>query len=216
MGKRIIIVTGHYGTGKTNIAINLAIEYAKTQKTVIVDLDVVNPYFRTADNLELLRENGIKAIVPNFANTNLDVPSLPAEVGAAFTGDEEVVVFDVGGDDAGATALGRYSGKIRENGYEMYCVVSKYRPLINTPEAAVGILREIEHASRLTATGIINNSSLGRETSAEDIEKSAEYAEKISEMTGLPVIYTTAVDFFDKKPAVENLKTIRLYTKNLW
>ena len=214
--KKIIIITGHYGTGKTNIAINLALDYVKEYKTAIVDLDIVNPYFRTADNIKLLKEHGIRTIVPQFANSNLDIPSLPAEVNSVFYGNDEMVIFDVGGDDAGAIALGQYINKIKENGYEMYCVISKYRPMINTPEAAVEILRDIETSSRLKVTGIINNSSLGIETTAEDVKNSSEYARKIAKITGLPIVYTTVNDLKFSDPCVDNIKKIELYTKVLW
>ncbi len=211
--KKITIITGHYGTGKTNIAINLALESAKLHKTVIVDLDIVNPYFRTCDSTDILERNGIKVIAPEFANSNLDLPSLPSTVASVFDGDYESVIFDVGGDDAGAVALGQYSNKIKGYDYEMYCVISMYRPLIANPADAVENMREIEWASRLKITGLINNSSLGNETAPQDIYNSESYAKAVSELANIPLIYTTA----DKNVGeVKNTKTISLYTKTVW
>ncbi|MBE6903225.1 MAG: ParA family protein [Ruminococcaceae bacterium] len=211
--KKITIITGHYGTGKTNIAINLALESAKLHKTVIVDLDIVNPYFRTCDSTELLEKSGVYVIAPEFANSNLDLPSLPSTVASVFDGDYESVIFDVGGDDAGAIALGRYSNRIKSFDYEMYCVISMYRPLIAEPLDAVENMREIEMASRLKITGLINNSSLGAQTTPQDIYDSFQYAQKVSELSGIPLIYTTADKNVGK---VDNTKTISLYTKTVW
>lgn len=214
--KKIIIITGYYGTGKTNIAINLAVDYSNLYKTVIVDLDIVNPYYRSSDRKDVFESHGIKLISPTFASTNLDIPALPGEINSVFSMDYEVIVFDVGGDDAGAVALGRYNRKIKENGYEMYCVVSKYRPFIDNPFTAVQVLKEIEGSSRLRMTGIINNSNLGAETTNKDIINSLEYADKISEMTGLPIIYTTVKNHFPDDKKINNLRKIDIYTKSMW
>ena len=145
----VIAVTGHYGSGKTNFSINLAISIAKNGTSVtIVDLDIVNPYFRTADFSDLLDMQGIHVIVPEYANTNLDIPVLPASVDAAIAQKDGVVILDVGGDDAGAIALGRYAARIRDAGYDLLYVINENRYLTKTPEEAVSLLREIEQASR--------------------------------------------------------------------
>lgn len=189
--KHIIAVTGHYGSGKTNFSVNLAIAAAKSGVPVtVIDLDIVNPYFRTADFSELLKENGISVITPVYANSNLDIPVLPASVDAALSQADRVVILDVGGDDAGAIALGRYAARIRNMDYDLLYVINESRYLTKTAEEAVSLLREIEGAARLQATGIVNNTNLGAETTANTVRKSAPFAEKVCGLTELPLRYT--------------------------
>lgn len=191
--KRITLLCGHYGSGKTNIAVNMALELKKMfPKVAVADLDIVNPYFRTVDSVEEFRKAGIRLIVSEYANSNLDIPALPQEMYAIVDDKELVSVVDVGGDDRGAYALGRLSPAIREeNNYDMLLVVNRFRPL--TPDAAsvVEVMKEIEAAASLTFTGIVNNSNLGAETSCEDVLSSMEYAQEISDLTGLPVVMTS-------------------------
>ncbi len=188
--KRITVVAGHYGAGKTNVAVSLALERA-ARGSVLVDLDTVNPYFRAADSAAELRAAGVRAIIPEFANTNVDIPTLPPEIASVFASGESVV-FDVGGDD-GAAALGVYRGDIESVGYEMLYVVNKYRPLISDPGDAVALMREIESYSRLRFTGIVNNSNLGAETTRFDVEASLPYAAEVSRLSGLPVVFTSVI-----------------------
>lgn len=191
--KRITLLCGHYGSGKTNIAVNMALELKKMfPKVAVADLDIVNPYFRTVDSVEEFRKAGIRLIVSEYANSNLDIPALPQEMYAIVDDKELVSVVDVGGDDRGAYALGRLSPAIREeNNYDMLLVVNRFRPL--TPDAAsvVEVMKEIEAAASLRFTGIVNNSNLGAETSCEDVLSSMEYAQEISDLTGLPVVMTS-------------------------
>lgn len=189
--KRILVVTGHYGSGKTNIAVNLAFRQAQEGKRVsLVDLDIVNPYFRTADFRESLEAKGVSVYAPVYANTNLDIPALPAQINSVFDQSAGIGIFDVGGDDAGAIALGQYASRISAAGYEMYYVVNARRYLTHNAQEAVGILREIEAAARLKATGIINNTNLGPETTWQTVEESLPFAREVSALTGLPLVYT--------------------------
>lgn len=192
--KRIKIVCGHYGSGKTNVCVNLALLYKSRypdSKVALADVDTVNPYFRAADNAKELEDAGIRPIIPEFANTNVDIPSLPAELYSLFSPDSDTVSFiDVGGDD-GAAALGMYSDLIKECGYEMIYVISKYRPLISDPEACADLMHIIEDASHLKCSTIVNNSSVGSETTVEDILSSLDYAHKVSELCGLPLLFTS-------------------------
>lgn len=190
---RFTVIYGHYGSGKTNIALNMAFNSAKKdEKVTIVDLDIVNPYFRTCDYKEMLEEKGIHVITTGLAGSTLDVPAIQAETYSVFSGGDDHVIFDVGGDDAGAYAIGRFSKLIAEAGnYEALYVINKYRKLVSEPELAAEILREIEAASRIKATALINNSHLCGWTSTEDIIDSLEYMEKTSELTKLPVKYLT-------------------------
>lgn len=189
---RITIFAGHYGSGKTNLAVNYALQLKKTHtKTAIVDLDIVNPYFRTKDSLDDLNAAGIDIISSAYANTNLDVPSLPPETLRVFDDKQYYAAIDLGGDDRGATALGRYSGRLLENEVSMLLVINCYRPLTSSVDDTITIMHEVENAARFRFTGIVNNSNLGSETSPKDILKSLPYANSISKVTGLPVLYTS-------------------------
>lgn len=186
INNRIVIVCGHYGTGKTNVAVNLAASAAKRGRRVcIADLDIVNPYFRSADNKEELTALGVRCIVPQFANTNVDIPSLPAELGSIFCGDE-LCIIDVGGDD-GAVALAVYRDRIIAAGYDMLYVYNACRPLITETEDAVNSLREIEALSGLSVTGIVNNTNLGKETTVQTVADGERKCAALSAATGIPI-----------------------------
>ena len=194
--KRLTLFAGHYGSGKTNIAVNYALALAREGKAVcIADLDIVNPYFRTADSAAVLEKAGVELISPQFANTNVDLPALPAEAYKLVTDRSTYAIMDIGGDDRGAYALGRYVPSIlEENNYRMVFVANCYRPLTRTPEEALEVMAEIEAACGLKFTDIINNSNLGSETTAETVEASASYIEKLSQLADLPVFATSAME----------------------
>ena len=188
--KDFVVVTGHYGCGKTNLAINLAIDAAASgQKVVIADLDLVNPYFRTSDYKKLLESRGIEVITPVFGATNLDIPSLPASMYSIFERDG-VVIADVGGDDVGATVLGRFKPQFERSDYDMLYVVNRYRSLTTTAGEAVEILREIEAVSGIRATALVNNSHLMKETGMSHIKEGIGFAGEVSEQTGLRIAAT--------------------------
>lgn len=190
---RLIIVCGHYGSGKTNFSLNLAYALSRLgRKVTIADMDVVNPYFRSSDYAARLSEEGISVIAPALAGTTLDVPALSPEIYRAFAETEGTVIFDAGGDDAGATALGGFCGRFQEKGYDMLYVINQCRPETAEIGGAVQILREIETASRLRATAIVNNSHLSGFTTTEVIRHSVPYAERIAALTHLPLLCTTA------------------------
>ena len=193
--KRLTLFAGHYGSGKTNIAVNYAISLAKRGKRVcIADLDIVNPYFRTKDSEGELSEHGISLISPRYANTNVDLPALPAESYRLVQDKSTYGIMDIGGDDRGAYALGRFVPAIKaEDDYRMAFVVNCYRPLTSTPEDTVEIMREIEKACGLNFTCIVNNSNLGEETTAETVRGSLEFIKGLCELTGLPLWCHTAV-----------------------
>lgn len=192
--KRMTIVTGHYGSGKTNFAVNLAIDLCKAGKRVVlVDLDIVNPYFRSADFKKQLAAMDIETICPTYANTNLDIPALGADIYSVFNeGDDRYIIFDVGGDDAGAAALGRYAKLIQEGSFDMLYVVNRYRYLTRKPQEAIEILQDIEKTSRLPITGIVNNSNLGKKTTMEDIATAIDYGAAVSRLAGVPLVATLA------------------------
>ena len=187
--KRLTLFAGHYGSGKTNIAVNYAIALAKEGKQVVIgDLDIVNPYFRTADSAKELEKAGVKLISPQFANTNVDLPALPAEAYRLVEDKSIYGIMDIGGDDRGAYALGRYVPAIKaENNYRMVFVANCYRPLTRTPEEALEVMGEIEAACGLPFTDIINNANLGPETTPDMVLDAVPYMEKLSELSGLPI-----------------------------
>ncbi len=191
--KRILVVTGHFGVGKTNVSVGLALALAAAgRKVTLIDFDVVNPYFRAADNCALLHAAGVRTIVPTYANTNVDIPVLPAEVASVFADPDCTAIFDVGGDDVGAAALGVYRAQIAAAGYEMFYVCNKYRPLTADPADAVALLSDIEARSGLHATAIVNNSNLGAETTPAHIADSFAWVEEIAARAALPISFDCA------------------------
>ena len=215
--KRLTLFAGHYGSGKTNIAVNYAMALAGEGKQVcIADLDIVNPYFRTKDSAKELEAAGVTLISPQFANTNVDLPALPAEAYRLVTDKSIYGIMDIGGDDRGAYALGRYVPAMKEeNDYRMIFVANCYRPLTRTPEDAMEVMGEIEAACGLKFTDIINNSNLGTETTAETVLNSLSYMEKLSKLSGLPIFATTAVTSVAGELAdrIPNVLPLRLQEK---
>ena len=212
--KHITLVCGHYGSGKTNVAVNLAFELKKQyDNAAIADLDIVNPYFRTRDSEKELTDGGIRVICSKYAGTNLDAPAMPPEMYAITEDKTMKTIVDVGGDDRGAFALGRLSRAITESGdYEMLMVINCARPLTRDAESTIEVMREIETACRIPFTGIVNNTNLGRETTAETVLNSLSYAEEVSRLAGLPVVMTTVrADIADElEGRVENLFPLTL------
>lgn len=192
--KRLTLFAGHYGSGKTNIAVNYALHLAKEGKKVcIADLDIVNPYFRTKDSERELAAAGIDLVSPQYANSNVDLPALPAESYRLVQDKSTYGIMDIGGDDRGAYALGRFAGAIKaENNYRMAFVVNCYRPLTSTVEDTVEIMREIEAACGISFTCIVNNSNLGPETSADTVRDSLDFINKLCDATGLALWMHTA------------------------
>ena len=202
--KRVVLLAGHYGSGKTNIAVNLAFHLKQTRDRVaIADIDVVNPYFRTKDSQAELEEAGIRLISSEFASSNVDLPALPQDVYAITDDRDLTAVIDVGGDDRGALALGRWREAILdENNFEMFFVTNMYRPLTRTSDDAMEVMREIEAACRMPFTSIVNNSNLGAETTAETVLQSRDFIRELCERTALP-LKMTAVRA-DLVPALAN------------
>ncbi len=199
--KRLTLFAGHYGSGKTNIAVNYALHLAKEGKKVcIADLDIVNPYFRTKDSERELSEAGICLVSPTYANSNVDLPALPAESYRLVQDRSTFGIMDIGGDDRGAYALGRFTGAIKaENDYRMAFVVNCHRPLTSTVEDTIEIMKEIEAACGLEFTCIVNNSNLGPETTADTVLQSVDFVKELSRRTGLDIWLHTAEASVAKK-----------------
>ena len=194
MDKRLVkscsVVVGHYGGGKTNFAVNLALalKAEKPQTPVrIADLDTVNPYFRTADASELLLSRGVIPLLPEFAGSNVDIPMIPSALRSAVRDPAGFTVVDVGGDD-GAVALGMFRSDIKAADAGVFFVVNRFRPLIATAEGARDCMAEIEELSGLRCTALVNNSNLGAETEARDLLDSLEYARECAELCSLPIL----------------------------
>lgn len=212
--KRITLFAGHYGSGKTNIALNYARMLKKAGETVaIADLDIVNPYFRTKDSAADLQAEGIDLIVSDFANSNVDFPAMPKEIYALVAERDRKIVMDIGGDDRGALALGRYVPDIKAEGdYEMLAVVNAARPLTRTAQDAREVLREIEVACNLPFTGIVNNTNLGPQTTAETVLGSRAYADEIAALMKIPVRFTCAPTAIaaELKGRIENVLSLEI------
>lgn len=206
--KRLTLFCGHYGSGKTNVCVNYAMHLRSTGLEVTVaDLDIVNPYFRTKDSQAQLEEAGIRVISSPFANSNVDLIAIPSEAYSLTEDRSRYAVLDIGGDERGALALGRFSDAIREeNDFEMLCVVNFYRPLTRTAEDAFQVMGEIEAACGLEFTGLVHNSNLGAQTTLQTIKDAKCEMRRLQELSGLPLAFTSA----DERIAAEGMFPLRL------
>ena len=193
--KKFIVLIGNYGSGKTEIAINLAVKSAeKGMNTLVVDLDKVNDYFRMSDRVDILSEKKVNLVSPTFAGQGVTPSNMSAAVASAFAGDWDLCIFDVGGDAAGAMSLGRYHQDfmaLEEGQLEVYDIVNVFRPMSESPEKIVKLMHEMEGFARLNVTGFVNNSNLLNYSSADDIRQGYEVIKATSELTGIPVKHTT-------------------------
>ncbi len=211
---KVTVITGHYGSGKTNISVNMALELAKRGEDVtVVDLDIVNPYFRTADFEQLFADNNVKLVVPMYANSNLDIPALNFDI-KSIANRGGYIIIDVGGDDEGAKALGRYLPVFSAHDTKMLYVVNCYRYLTKEPGEALQLMYDIETASGLKASAIINNSNLGSETDADTVLNSISYAKEIADTAKLPLIANCCKEEFAEK--IENSYPVEVFVKKLW
>ena len=190
----VVVLTGHYGVGKTNLALNLALAAAQAgESAAVADLDLVNPYFRSSDYPDFLAAAGVRLIAPTFAGTALDTPSvggqLFAEIERTLAEPGRRLIVDAGGDDAGATVLGGYAHALAGKPVRVLHVLNAFRDLAD-PREAVAVLREVEEASRMAATGLVNVSHLMEDTMAQDVERGRAWAAEVAELAGLPLVAT--------------------------
>lgn len=212
--RKINIITGHYGSGKTNVSVNMALDLAeKGEKVTVVDLDIVNPYFRTADFKELFGEHNISLTVPTYANSNLDIPALGFDMNG-IADREGYIIIDVGGDDEGAKALGRYRKVFEKYDTQMLYVINRCRYLTKEPAETLQLMYEIENASGMKCDGIINNTNLGRETDRDIVLGSVAYADEVCREAGLPLVAVTAeASYLD---GIDKAYPVNIYVKKLW
>lgn len=210
--KRISIFTGHFGSGKSEVAVNYAIKLAESNKRVaIVDLDIVNPFFRTADVKSHLEDKGITVITPVFANTNVDVPALPPDINRVFEEKEFRVVFDVGGEDLGARVLSRYKEEILADEYEMYCVVNTKRPMTDTAIKIEEMIKSIEFSSNLKVSMLINNTNLLSDSTIELLHNGGKMIEEVSKKLNIPIGITSSLrNILEGKEMQFNTETLLL------
>ncbi|MDD2648012.1 MAG: cobalamin biosynthesis protein CobQ [Eubacteriales bacterium] len=200
--KRYIILTGNYGSGKTEIALNMAVKYAGSGKRVcLVDFDIVNPYFRSAERKDMLVGHGVRVLMPTFAMSAVDIPALPAEIQSVFNSDEDVIIFDVGGDDTGAAALGVFepSFKRERDKVTMLFVVNACRPLSGTAEDTLDLMERVSERARMKPDAIVNNTNTARDTEAETVLEGQRVLREISEKTGLPIAMTVMTEDIAEK-----------------
>ncbi len=218
--KRVTLFSGHYGSGKTNVALNYAIYLKEKGVDVeIYDMDIVNPYFRTLDGKDMLDKHNIPLVVSDYANTNVDVPAMNSGAYRMIHDKSKAAVVDVGGDDRGALALGRFEKALKEeNDFDMLLVINKYRFETQNAEDTLQIMKEIEYACKIPFTGIVNDSNLGKETTKETVLKSLEFANEVSKKTGLPIKFTCVErGLYDElKNEINNLVPIDVIHYGVW
>lgn len=199
---RILVLVGNYGSGKTEISLNLALKLARHgEKVTLVDLDIVNPYFRSSERTELLEKEGVKVYAPSFAMSTVDVPSLPADIQAVFADKSRRVIFDVGGDDTGAAALGQYKPYFDQDDVEVLFVVNAFRPLSGDADSVCDLMLRVAGRSRLSPTAVINNANVAWETEESDLVRGEELLREVSARMNLPIGYLCAKqDILDKLP----------------
>ncbi|MEG1311814.1 MAG: ATP-binding protein [Romboutsia sp.] len=219
--KRIRIITGHYGSGKSEFTMNYVTKLREciSSKIALADLDVVNVYFRTREKKELLKSLDIMTIDSSINATTLDLPAISAEISTPINDNSYEYIMDVGGDDVGARVVGRFSNKIKENEYDMFCVVNANREQTQTYDQVINHIKAIEKSSKLKVTGLINNTHLIRCTTIEDILKGQEVVKEVSKITNIPIKYSTCSEtLLDKLP--DNLSgeifPIKLYMREEW
>lgn len=218
--KRLRILTGHFGSGKTEISINYAIKLAKeNKKTCIVDLDIVNPYFSVREVRNELESHGIRVVAPSIEITTAELSTIPAEVLTVFDNKEYDVVLDVGGDDIGAVALGQYNRFFKQEPYDMFFVINTNRPFTSSADGIVEYVGNIERSSRLKVSYFIHNTNMSYESCVEDILKGQAIVEEASRRLDIPVKYTCVrEDLADRLPngITGEIFKLKMFMRPVW
>lgn len=211
---KVFIFVGHFGSGKTEVAANYALELKKfCEKINIIDMDIINPFFRTADFRDLFNANGIDVVTSPFAGSNLEIPALPPNIPLVLNEDGSKTILDVGGDDLGARVLSCYKENIKALKYRVYCVINIRRPDTDSPAKIKSIIGRIEETSGLKVDALVNNTNLAGETSICDIIEGQDIIGKVSEETGIPIAFI-CTDEHVLKELPEAIGTDTLIHKN--
>ena len=217
--KRIQIITGHYGSGKTEYAVNLALHLAQERENVaLADLDIVNPYFRSYEQAKRLEDAGIRVIVTSCGGI-ADIPAINPEVMSVFQQEKWTGVLDIGGDPIGARVLARFAPQLKTSDFDLLFVLNANRPETKDVESALQYMQGIEAECRQKVTGIVNNTHLCGETTAEEILKGAKLAHELSERTSLPVIHHAVQRKFVEQvqdKLSEPVLPMNIYMKKPW
>ena len=221
LDKRLVIVIGHYGSGKSEFSVNYAVKMKEMYENVsIADLDIVNPYFRSREKKEFLEKIGVKVFDSSIRNTAIDIPALPAEITGVILNLNEKSILDVGGDPVGARVLARYAEQIKNTEYDMFFIINGNRPETSTVEGAIKYLKMIETTSKLKVTGLINNTHMLKDTKVEDVEFGHELTKKVSWETDIPIRYEAVIketaEKIKNKEILEKLFPINLYMREEW
>jgi len=219
--KRIVIITGHYGSGKTEFAVNYTIKMKEQfEHVTLADLDIVNPYFRSRDKKLFLEEQGINVVDSSIKNTTLELPALPAEIMGIIQNNQMKTVLDVGGDPVGARVLARFSEQIKNHDYDLFYVINGNRPETRKKEGVIKYLRAIETTSGLKVSGLINNTHLLKNTSVQDVKFGHELTKEVSWETDIPIRYEAAIkniaDKITDKDIIEKIFPINMYMREDW
>ena len=219
MMKRIQIITGHYGSGKTEYAVNLALALAQEKEHVaLADMDIVNPYFRSYEQAKRLEDAGIRVIVTSCGGI-ADIPAINPEVMSIFQQEQWTGVLDIGGDPIGARVLARFVNQLKTDDFDLLFVLNANRPETKDVESALQYMQGIEAECRQKVTGIVNNTHLCGETTAEEILKGAKLAQALSERTSLPVIHHAVQRKFVEQvqdKLSEPVLPMNIYMKKPW
>lgn len=221
LDKRLVIIIGHYGSGKSEFSVNYAVKMKELYDDVsIADLDIVNPYFRSREKRDFFESIGVKVFDSSIRNTAVDIPALPAEMMGVILNPNSKSVLDVGGDPVGARVLARYSEQIKNVDYDMFFVINGRRPETSTVEGVLKYLKLIETTSKLKITGLINNTHLLKDTTVEDVEFGHELTKKVSWETDIPIRYEACIKDtalqINNKEILEKLFPINLYMREEW
>ena len=189
---KYLVLTGNYGSGKTELALNLALQFSQKDRTTLVDLDIVNPYFRSGEKAAEMRQAGVRMLMPTYAMTTVDIPALPAEIQSVFEVPSDRVIFDVGGDDTGAAALGRFypSFMARRAETSMIFVINCMRPLTREADDIIDLAERIQSRGRLKIDMLINNTNLADRTEPDMIENGEKVTLRCAEKLGITDVIT--------------------------
>lgn len=223
--KRIRIIVGHYGSGKSEFSVNYAMQLAKqnkdpNKKVAIADLDVVNPYFRSREKEDFLAQIGVESFSSPLKNSTLDLPAVSAEIRKPVIDETYEYVMDVGGDDVGARVLGSIKDIMKKADYDMFLIINANREYTTNADEVIRYMRSIMGASGLNITGLINNTHLLWDTRIEDILKGEKLAKEVSEKTGIPLKYTVYPSYLDistiKDEISSEIFTVDMIMREKW